>query len=170
LEESEARDITLALSQALQYLHELGVMHRDVKPANVLFSSPASPDEGKGTWKLIDFSASKHAQLISSGEATLRERVGTPGYIAPEMLRGIEPYGPKADVFSLGCTVHALLTNMCLPRRHRSGGMVTKLPQRLSPQGHAFIDALLTINPADRPTIDMVLSHPWLSDRPAIDI
>ena len=76
-------------------------MHRDIKLENVMLS-----EDGSGcTVKLADFGISE--QLVSS-YSTRRTKVGTRGYMAPEILEG-KPYGTSSDIWSLGCLLHVLL-------------------------------------------------------------
>jgi predicted Ser/Thr protein kinase len=98
---SVAREIWLEVAQALAYLHESGVVHRDVKPANILL-------DGKGRAKLADFGlarTSEDARLTSHGGT-----LGTPLFMAPEQVQSSTHVGPSADVFSMGCVLYALLT------------------------------------------------------------
>ena len=91
--ESEVRTLILQLASALGHLHDVAkIIHRDVKPANVFMSAG-------GDVKLGDFGLCAHldAQLSS-------EPVGTPVYMAPELLAG-KPYDKGADVWAFGCTV-----------------------------------------------------------------
>jgi eukaryotic-like serine/threonine-protein kinase len=86
-------------AEALQYAHEQGVLHRDVKPANLLI------DEHGTVW-ITDFGLAKLAgleDLTASGDV-----IGTLRYLAPEALRG--ETGPRSDVYSLGLTLYELLT------------------------------------------------------------
>ncbi|WP_326597653.1 serine/threonine-protein kinase [Streptomyces sp. NBC_01803] len=88
-----------ALAEALAVVHDQGVVHRDVKPHNVILS-PAGP-------RLIDFGIARAAdltRLTRTGQAP-----GTPGYAAPEVLTG-SAAGPAADVFALGATLAAAAT------------------------------------------------------------
>lgn len=159
LKECEAKQITKVLCKALNGLHENGIVHRDVKPANIVFSGE---DAQISDLKLIDFSA---AGLVSGDDVNvLTDHVGTAGYVAPEVLSRKEPYGPKADVFSLGCTIHAMLSNMYLPRRHPNLGYMLSLPSTASEEILDLLDDLLAINPDDRPSISEVLSSKWLQE------
>lgn len=80
--EKEARDLCHVLLIAIQYVHDRGVVHRDLKPENLLLSSPGED----ATIRLADFGFA-----CSVLEADATDQCGTPGYVAPEILRGV-PY------------------------------------------------------------------------------
>ncbi len=98
-----ALPILTQVSQALDYAHDQGIVHLDVKPANILLT----PD---GKALLADFGIAK--LLGPSGQATQTESsIGTPAYIAPEQIdHTIGPLGPRCDVYSLGVVVYEMLT------------------------------------------------------------
>jgi len=160
LEEDLAKEITRSVCQGLAFMHEQGIVHRDVCPRNVLYTQPGAEAEHV---KIIDFS---HAGVLPEGfprdGAWFDECVGTAGFVAPEVLTENVPYSTKCDVYSLGCTVHAMLANGKLPRRHPRIGIMTSLPRTVSPQAQSFIDATLRLDPEDRPTMTEVLNDPWL--------
>jgi serine/threonine protein kinase len=92
------------VGSALDYAHRRGVVHRDVKPANILL------DEG-GWFVLTDFGIAKATDdvgLTSSGML-----IGTPAYMSPEHFEG-KPIGPAADQYALGCVAFELLTGQRL--------------------------------------------------------
>ena len=93
--EADAASITRQVSLALQHCHNAGVCHRDVKPANLLFSSP----NREATVKLCDFGIS--LPICQEKNDRVRGERGTPGYMAPEMLGGGD-YGTEVDMWSLG--------------------------------------------------------------------
>lgn len=91
----------------LQAAHELGVVHRDVKPDNIFVCSPGEPDEQV---KVVDFGVARLTETVLSATERTREGlvVGTPAYMAPEQSCG-EPAGPQADVYALCTVLYALL-------------------------------------------------------------
>jgi serine/threonine-protein kinase len=101
----EAFDIVTAVADALDYAHLRGLLHRDVKPANILLSEA----EPRGRRILLaDFGIARAIGDISGLTAT-NMVVGTTGYAAPEQLMGSDIDG-RADQYALGCTAFQLLT------------------------------------------------------------
>lgn len=94
------RDVGLQVLRALAAAHELGIVHRDVKPGNIL-------DAGVGTWKVADFGIAKwvHADETLTGTGEL---LGSPSYLAPERIEG-EQAGPAADLYAVGVLLYEAL-------------------------------------------------------------
>ena len=101
--EREALDVIINVADALEHAHEKGLIHRDVKPKNVMFTP-------SGIAKLADLGL---ARAIDDKEAALAEAgkaYGTPYYISPEQIRGEVNIGPQADIYSLGATLYHMVT------------------------------------------------------------
>jgi len=110
----EALDIARQIAEALEAAHDAGIIHRDVKPANVLLT-------GKGGVKVLDFGIAKSTVLdgTASANAALTEQatsltidgtlMGTPPYMAPEQIRG-EEADKRADIWGFGCVLYEMLT------------------------------------------------------------
>ena len=99
LEVDEAIDLAAQLGRGLDALHERGIVHRDVKPSNVLL-------DGDGTAALTDFGLARGAdwtRLTRDGQV-----VGTPQYLAPELIEG-EEATPASDLYALGCVLYECL-------------------------------------------------------------
>eukprot|EP00667_Euglena_gracilis_P000927 EG_transcript_927 len=154
-----ARDVL----RGLAYLHGRNVLHRDVKPANVLLDQT-------GHCKLADFGT---AALISTvdrrdgaGGAVV---VGTPAYMAPEVLKGQS--GAPADLWALGVTCFQLLTGQVLFPATNAVAMMFALgtlespppiPASLPAEAQAFLGQCLALDPAARGTADGLLQLPFL--------
>jgi serine/threonine protein kinase len=101
--EAEALEIVMQVADALQHAHERGLIHRDVKPKNIMITP-------SGVTKLADLGL---ARALDDKEAALAEKgkaFGTPYYIAPEQIRGEVNIGPQADIYSLGATFYHMVT------------------------------------------------------------
>lgn len=98
----EAVDITLQLADALAYAHQRGMIHRDIKPGNILFT-----DESHSHALLTDFGI---ARLLDEQQMTMTGAlVGTPNYMSPEAAQG-EVCDARSDIYSLGVVLYELVT------------------------------------------------------------
>jgi serine/threonine protein kinase len=104
MDEARALEIALGVAEALHAAREIGLVHGDVKPGNIML------DE-KGRAKLVDFGIAR----FGGGRAGSGEALGTPYYIAPEQVRG-RPVDHRADIYSLGASLfHALAARPPFP-------------------------------------------------------
>jgi Protein kinase domain len=105
LEPSRAVDILGQVGSALDAAHARGLVHRDVKPSNILISGPAGSEHAY----LTDFGITK---LVAAGGITATsEFLGTIAYMCPEQIEGL-PLDGRADVYALGCVLHECLTGL----------------------------------------------------------
>lgn len=151
LEQGEVREVGVKIAGALADAHKLGVLHRDVKPANILISVFGEP-------ALADFGLSI---LVEMRDPTINLEILTPAYAPPEMFDRAAP-APPADVYSLCATLYALLRGA--PPRWRDDNYLglaalLELFGEAIPSLPGVSDELIEVlrqgmanNPADRPT------------------
>ena len=151
-----ATSIATQLAGALDAVHEAsGLVHRDVKPANVLLRDVAGEDHAY----LTDFGIAKPPDLLETLTRT-GSTVGTTGYLSPEQIQGQEA-GPRSDLYSLGCLVFEMLTgktpftgeNELAVRWAHASDPRPLASQVLPALGHrydAFFQTALAIDPDDR--------------------
>ncbi|KAJ2013363.1 hypothetical protein IWW57_006094, partial [Coemansia sp. S610] len=155
LAEGEARHVMRQTAGAVAYLHAHGVLHRDLKLANILLTQSMDvrvADFGLATWV---------------GHIEPTTMCGTPSYISPEILAR-QPYGLEADVWALGCLLVTLLTGS-QPFRD-AGRRITedvvagiRLPRDVSEEARSLVRGLLRIDPAARIRSERILDHPFFA-------
>jgi len=97
----DALAIAVEVCDALVYAHNLGVVHRDLKPQNILLSGHAL---------VVDFGVARAIAALGAESLTPTGlAVGTPGYMSPEQALGDEPVDQRSDIYSLGCVVYEML-------------------------------------------------------------
>ncbi|MBS3733953.1 MAG: serine/threonine protein kinase [Phycisphaerae bacterium] len=101
--EAEALDIVIQIARALDHAHSQGLIHRDVKPKNIMITS-------EGVAKLADMGLARAAADVRAAEAEAGRAYGTPYYISPEQVRGEVDIDFRADIYSLGATLYHLVT------------------------------------------------------------
>jgi len=151
---------------ALNYIHQNSIMHRDLKPENWLVQTKGEIHKGS-TLKLIDFGLSRRFK----GKENIYTKLGTPLYIAPEVLAGVYDY--KADLWSTGVIMHLMLSGSQPFEAVSTEGVLRRIQtadttmdgprwSRVSGEAKGLIALLLTKNPAERPSAAQALQHSWL--------
>ena len=163
LGEDRVRELTYQLALGIKYLHNYGIVHRDLKLENIMMTDTTE----QSVPKLVDFGLAK---MIGPNEKA-SEPFGTLGYVAPEILEK-KPYTFSCDLWSLGCIVYALLCSS-LPFDHDSQKETIRMTceDRVvfdSPQWAGYsqdcqdlIFRLLIKRPEERISLDQALAHKW---------
>ncbi|KAI8824266.1 kinase-like domain-containing protein [Fimicolochytrium jonesii] len=168
LTEAFIKRIFSEMCSAVAHLHRNNICHRDIKIENILVDS----DTGV---KLTDFGL---ATRFTPG-VLLTDRCGSEEYVAPEVIKALPYDGRKTDVWALGIILFALLTGE-LPFNVRPGSTLRSMFHRIATGSYKFpppqpgrppvsdlakdlIRKILTTNPVKRPSVEEVLSHPWLA-------
>ncbi|CAE8594803.1 unnamed protein product, partial [Polarella glacialis] len=160
LPEEEVRNIARQLTNALHYLHSRNIIHRDMKPQNVLVGS-------NDAVKLCDFG---FARVMSSHTTVLTSIKGTPLYMAPELVQE-RPYDCSADLWSLGVICYELFvgqppfyTNSLISLIHLIVENPVTYPDNMSPDFRSFLQGLLHKNPKQRIGWPDLLHHPFIRE------
>jgi len=160
--EEEAKEIFKQLVAGLAHCHQRGIAHRDIKLENILIDK-------QGQTRIIDFGL---CDSMSDGQDKARmclDSVGSPAYISPEILMG-KPYnGFKADVWSSGVVLYALLFG-CFPfssnqYKHLVKGKPVELhfPEvTVSSVARNLINSMLRLDPHARASLQDIQVHEWL--------
>ena len=164
-------DVGLQVLRALAAAHELGIVHRDVKPGNIL-------DAGVGTWKVADFGIAKwvHAEETLTGTGEL---LGSPSYLAPERIAGLQA-GPASDLYAVGVLLYESLTGrrpfesddpFALAAAIRDGRYEppTAIDADADPQIVAVIERAMRRDPAERHESAETMAAALLGDERAVD-
>ncbi|CAO2206767.1 unnamed protein product [Urochloa humidicola] len=162
--EAVIRKYTKQLLHGLEYLHLNGIIHRDIKGANILV-------DNKGCIKLADFGASKQVEKLATATAA-KTMKGTPYWMAPEVIVG-SGHNCSADIWSVGCTVIEMATGKA-PWSHEYQEVsllyyvgTTKshppIPEHLSPEAKDFLLKCLQKEPEMRSAASDLLQHPFVT-------
>lgn len=163
--EDEARYYFQQLVSGVSYCHSMQICHRDLKLENTLLDGSPEP-----RLKICDFGYSKSAVLHSQPKST----VGTPAYIAPEVLSRKEYDGKIADVWSCGVTLYVMLVGAYPfedsedPRNFKNTiarilSVHYSIPDyvRVSKDCNHLLSRIFVVNPEKRITIEELKKHPW---------
>ncbi|NWQ85854.1 STK36 kinase, partial [Burhinus bistriatus] len=161
LPEDQVQTIAAQLVSALYYLHSHRILHRDMKPQNILLGKD-------GIVKLCDFG---FARAMSIHTMVLTSIKGTPLYMSPELVEE-RPYDHTADLWSVGCILYELFVGT--PPFYTSSifqlvSLIVKdpvkWPEAISPVFKSFLQGLLMKDPRQRLSWPELLSHPFIAGR-----
>lgn len=159
--QKEAVPIFIQCVDALEHLHRAGVIHRDIKPNNIILFSE---DETTIVPKIVDFGVSKNLSMEPGDRLTMQgEVLGSPLYMSPEQCRG-EDVTHLSDIYSMGCVMFEVLSGfppfigenyletMILHRKAPLPNLREHMNSRhqLAPELHAIVDKCLAKEPNDR--------------------
>ncbi|OQR91958.1 cyclin-dependent kinase 10-like isoform X1 [Achlya hypogyna] len=194
--ESEAKRVLIELLRAIEYLHQLNIIHRDLKLSNILY-------DGFGRVKLADFGLARETGLPM--EMSLTPKVVTLWYRAPELLFGCETYSTAIDMWAVGCIVGELILNepllngstdleqvqlifkllgrpteriwpgmAALPHANKFSAVSASIYSNVAPRfdgklsdtGMDLLQRLLAYDPKKRLTATQALAHPYFAEKP----
>ena len=150
LSQAESVDLVMGVAEALGHAHGHGVVHRDVKPSNIVLSDGSIHNP-----VLIDFGL---VRLRASEQTQLHRAMGTPSYMAPEQARCASEVDARADVFSLGCVLFRCLTGVVPFAGPDMISVLTKILIEEPPR-------VLTLVPSVVPELDQLVHEMLSKDR-----
>lgn len=193
LDHAQKKDLAKQLFEGLDYLHRRGVLHRDIKAANILVSN-------KGQLKLADFGLARF--YAKRGKLDYTNRVITIWYRSPELLLGETQYGPAVDIWSAACVLVEIFTKHAIfpgdggeinqldkiynvlgtptvadwpgivdmqwfellrPAERKASSFAEKYRDRVTPAAFELLSAMFLFDPAVRPSASDVLEHPYFT-------
>ncbi|PVI04389.1 serine/threonine-protein kinase bur1 [Periconia macrospinosa] len=193
LEQGHKKDLAKQLFEGLDYLHRRGVLHRDIKAANILVSNT-------GQLKLADFGLARFYAKRAKLDYT--NRVITIWYRSPELLLGETQYGPAVDIWSAACVLVEIFTKHAIfpgdggeinqldkiynvlgtpsvqdwpnivemqwfellrPTERRQSTFAEKYKERVTPAAFELLSAMFLYDPTARPSASDVLEHPYFT-------
>ncbi|CAD8118042.1 unnamed protein product [Paramecium sonneborni] len=165
LTEKEIANYMKQILSAVSYCHQKGIVHRDLKPENILFDQKNK----YATIKIIDFGASAKLQYCEK----LQKRIGTPFYVAPEVLNA--NYDEKCDIWSLGVILYILLCGYPPFFGPNEQEVLLKVKKgeysfdpsdwgKVSNQGKDLIRRMLLYDPTLRISASDALNHDWIQN------
>ncbi|KAK8899914.1 serine/threonine protein kinase [Tritrichomonas musculus] len=160
LPEDVLQNVSAQLVSAMSYLHDNKIIHRDIKPQNILIGS-------NNSLKICDFG---FARALSNTTLFLRSIKGTPLYMAPELVQE-RPYDEKIDIWSLGVILYELYygkapfytTSIYKLIQMISNDPIT-WPGQISDEFKDFLQVMLQKDPSHRATCKMLMKHPFIKN------
>jgi serine/threonine protein kinase len=164
LPEITVRAYLIQILKGLDYLHNNGVIHRDIKGANILLDS-------KGKVKLSDFGCSRQYSSVDNESGFVTSVKGSLPWMAPEVIKQ-KGYGRKADIWSVGCVALEMLTAkkpwelddnyVMFMMKIVSDNTIPEIPDDISPSAKDFLLQCFQRDPACRKSAKELLSHEFL--------
>jgi serine/threonine-protein kinase len=150
-EEKDAVEVAIQVAEALDHAHGRGLIHRDVKPKNIMMTR-------QGVVKLADMGLARAVSDKEAAEAEKGKAFGTPYYISPEQVMGLEHIGPQSDIYSLGATLYHMVTGV-VPFEGKDPSEVMKkhlktpltAPDHVNPKLSAGISEVIEMMMAKKP-------------------
>lgn len=182
----DRQELCRQAAMGLAYLHKLNIVHRDIKPHNILISFPTKPSNERKVM-ISDFGLSKQLGLMDTcaTSSAIRWFDGTQGWMAPEIvsakLKDEKPLMPtkSADIFSLGCVFYYIMSNGKHPfgqQNERQSNILNNeselnpfkslceknigLSEDISIMGYKLIESMIQHEPNNRPPIATILKYP----------
>ncbi|KAJ3411150.1 Serine/threonine-protein kinase stk11 [Chytridiales sp. JEL 0842] len=175
LEQAEGKNISISMAHrffrqlmdGLEYLHSQSIIHRDIKPGNMLISAD-------GVLKISDFGVAEQFSIYESGDMVSQIFAGTHQFICPEIAEGaLEFVGVKVDIWACGVTLYNMLTGRYPFEFDEEGNLLAlydkiiaaefEMPSEISADSdlHDLVRGMLTKDPLLRYSMPQILSHPW---------
>jgi len=162
--EKEARDLVKIFLETMDFIHSKGIVHRDLKPENLLLCSADNDFDVK----IADFGFAKRVTDLTKNETAC----GTPGYVAPEILRG-DAYATEVDIWSMGVICYVLLAGYPpfydddqkkLFKKIKNGAyhFHEEYWGNTSPEAIDMIKHMLCVDQRKRWSAKQLLQHPWI--------
>lgn len=166
--EAEAAATIRTLCDALKYLHAKKIVHRDLKPENILYASDAEDAD----IKVADFGLAR----VVSGKDLMKTACGTPGYVAPEILKNQGYDSGAVDLWSTGVILYILLCGFPPFYEEELPALFDQILNarfdfpspwwdKISKEAKQLVHGLLCIDPKKRLTAEQVLEHPWVNGK-----
>ncbi|KAG5182971.1 putative serine/threonine kinase [Tribonema minus] len=163
-DEETTRNYFRQILAGVSYCHSMGICHRDLKPENILLAAD-------GTVRISDFGFSR-ACIDQHAVIQVYTRVGTPNFIAPEVLSGRGYDAFSADVWSAGAVLFVMLAGYLPFDEEDLESLYTKIrrgefkyPRYVHPLARNLISSMLVVDPLKRNTIEGVLKDPWMTNK-----
>ena len=169
LNENQSKNIFLQLINTLEYIHSLGIVHRDIKPDNILLDL-------NNNIKLCDFGVALQTTINNNENNNnnksyyVNDKVGTPAFVAPEILSNnfYDPF--KTDIWSAGVVLYSILAGIFPFRGNNEAELNKRILNGKFPNIDVSNDCMdllkkiLTVDPNERITIKEIKNHSWLQN------